>query len=99
MTARLTHRFAPLALVTLMLGLSACAPIAIFDAGLAALDSQSVDTKLLLTAEGEEDCPDLSDPNADPDVYACQLIARLRYAALITTCEQYVIEHNACTAN
>ena len=45
----------------------------------------------------EEDCPPLPDPNADPDVYICQIVARLDYLLGLLTCAEYKTAYAACT--
>lgn len=99
MTTNLTHRLAPLALAVVILlpSLSACAPMEVFDSGLAGLGLQVADSDKLSDRSSHEDCEDLSDPNADSNVYACQLIARIRFLLDLTTCAEYIVEHNACT--
>ena len=48
------------------------------------------------TDDDEEDCPDLSDPNAPPDVYVCQLFARIEYLLGLIDCDEYKLRVAAC---
>ena len=45
----------------------------------------------------DDDCPDLSDPNAPPDVYFCQLIARIEYLLGLIDCDEYKKRVKECT--
>jgi len=45
----------------------------------------------------EEDCPPLPDPNADPNVYLCQIEARVDYLLGNLTCAEYETAYAACT--
>ena len=48
----------------------------------------------------EEPCPDLSDPNAQVDVYLCQLGVRVLYdLGFFATCQDYIDSHNACSSS
>ena len=49
-----------------------------------------------VTDDEEEDCPDLSDPNAPPDVYFCQIVARMDYLLGLIDCDEYKLRVAAC---
>jgi hypothetical protein len=46
--------------------------------------------------DDEEDCPDLSDPNAPAEVYLCQLGARIEYLIGLIDCAEYKVRVAAC---
>ena len=91
--------------LALFAGVSGCisSPVGLLDLADAGFDSAAelvaVDAKVSARSDDPDPCPDLSDPSADPNVYACQLLARLRYLINETDCDEYIAEHNACTIN
>ena len=46
--------------------------------------------------DDDEECPDLSDPNAPPAVYFCQLSARIDYVLGLIDCDEYKLRVAAC---
>ena len=44
----------------------------------------------------DPECPDLTDPNAPPNRYICELLARARYVLGLTTCSEYKQEWTDC---
>ena len=49
--------------------------------------------------DDEENCPPLPDPNADPNVYLCQIEARVKYLLGSITCAEYQAAYAACSAS
>lgn len=49
-----------------------------------------------LAAGWDECCPELVDPDTDPETLLCMIAARLSYLLAEMTCEQYETLHEAC---
>ena len=48
------------------------------------------ETALQVTFDDDPECPDLTDPNAPLNRYACELGARIEYELGLITCSEYV---------